>query len=185
MPPRPVVNAPKGAGSSSLICTCKKKVFLNTSRQDLNQYMSVTTTQSHSLQNSPPFCVAHTADTPAMPSRLPLLFASLAVTVAATLWHRAMISQNQLASARRIQAFQVSEEILCAIRATNTPWSFLFTHNSSGCVLYDLLVDCLASPSPKDQSTIDCWTSSCNGEEPIFTGNSDVSFGHLTLYNSS
>lgn len=182
MPPRPAV---KGAGSSSLICMCKKKVFLNTSRQDLNQYLSVAATQSHRRQNSPPFCVAHTADTPAMPSRLPLLFASLAVAVASTQWHRAMISQNQLASARRIQAFQLSDEILCAIRATNTPWSLLFTHNSSGCVLYDLLVDCLANPPPKDQNTIDCWTSHCNGKAPIFTGNSDVFLGHLTLYNSS
>lgn len=181
MPPPPAVNAPIAAGNSSSLNMCENKVFLDFSRLDLNQYRSLATAQSHRHQNVRPSCVVHTADTPAMPSLLALLLALLAAASASTVWHRAMVTQDQLASASRTQTFQVSEEILCAIIATNTPWSHLFTQHTSGCVLYDLLMDSLTDPPPEDQDSAACWTRHCNDEAPLATGNSVVSPGGLTI----
>lgn len=110
------------------------------------------------------------APTPTM-SLLLTLFTPLLVTaplimasIVSTVWHRALVTQDQLTAANTFQTFPVSEEVKCAMLATHTPWCHLFTHNASGCALYDLLVDSLADPPPAGQAVAACKTRHRNGE---------------------
>lgn len=109
-----------------------------------------------------------------MASLLALLVPLLAAASASTVWHKALITQDRLGAAARTQTVPVSEEILCAITATHTPWCELFTHNASGCVLYDVLLDSLAAPPPEGQDTAACRTRHRNGEAPLATDSAAV-----------
>ncbi|XP_045137029.1 uncharacterized protein LOC123519639 [Portunus trituberculatus] len=79
---------------------------------------------------------------------LPLL-ALLVATLPATaemnqvVWHRALVSQAQLDAATMSESFQVSDEILCAALANNSPRCHLLTYEGTTCVLYDVAVDSL------------------------------------------
>lgn len=76
------------------------------------------------------------AATSTMPPLLMVLcMLLLAATDTSTMWRKALVTQGQLTAASRSQTLQAAEDTVCAIHATNTPWSHLFTHNASGCVL--------------------------------------------------
>lgn len=104
------------------------------------------------------------------PLLLPLLALMGAASPAGTsgttsVWHRAQVSQHQLAAAVTSKSYQVLDEILCAILATHTPWCHLFTHEGNTCVLYDMVVDNLDVPPPEDTAT-PCMTRHRNSKTP-------------------
>ena len=120
-----------------------------------------------------------------MSSLLALIVPLIAFVSASTVWRKALVTQDQLAAASMTQTLQLSQ-ISCAIRATHTPWCHLFTHNASGCVLYDVLVDSQADPPPEDQDAVACKTRHHNGEAPPATGPPAASLdGHTLMYHSA
>lgn len=146
-----------------------------------NQYSLVAATQSplyHTFRSSG---AVHTSDIPVMPSLLALIMPLIAFASASTVWRKALVTRDQLDAAKMTQTLQLSEEILCAIQATLTPWCHLFTHDTSGCVLYDLLVDSQANPSGEDQDAVVCKTRHDKVKAPPATSTPAPSLDGCTL----
>ena len=88
-----------------------------------------------------------------------------AASMTSSVWHSAQVSKNVLAAANTSESYQLLEEILCAIVATQTSWCHLFTYENNTCVLYNVVVDSLAAPPPEDTAT-PCKIRHRNGKTP-------------------